>query len=241
VLANPHYVVSLLTGGRTGVLLGVRTLVVGALVAVLLAKLLLGRGAGMAFQLATGAATAALLLTISLSSHAAGGADRWVAVLLDWGHLLAAGIWTGGLLALALCGLAAAKRLLGSDLDAAADTAAALTRSFATGAQVCMLAIAVTGTYSVLVHTEGIRALGRSAWGVELIVKLAILATVLIVAGANTVSLVPRVSERAASLSARLSACGDLVVAVRIELVLAGVLVSIAAVLAGTAPPDQVV
>lgn len=240
-LTRPHDIVALLTNGRTGVLLGVRTLGVTALLAVLLAQLLLGRAARVAVDLAMGTAAAGLLLTISLSSHAAGGADRPVAVVLDWAHLLAAGIWIGGLLALALCGLAAAKRLLGTDLDAAAATAAALTRSFATGAQVCMVAIAATGVYSVLVHTDGIRALGGSAWGIELTVKLAVLATILIVAGANTVSLVPRVSARAGSLSARLTACGDLVVAVRIELVLAGVLICIAAVLAGTAPPDLVV
>ncbi|HEX4430753.1 MAG TPA: copper resistance protein CopC [Frankiaceae bacterium] len=240
-LTRPHDMVSLLTNGRTGVLLGIRTLGLAALLAVLLAQLLLGRAARMALHLVLGAASAGLLLTISLSSHAAGGADRPVAVVLDWAHLLAAGVWIGGLLALALCGLASAKRLLRSDLDAAADTVAALTRSFATGAQVCMVAIAATGIYSVLVHTDGIREFGGSAWGVELTVKLALLATVLIVAGANTVSLVPRVSARAASLSARLTACGDLAVAVRLELALAGVLICVAAVLAGTAPPDLVV
>ena len=66
-----------------------------------------------------------------------------------------------------------------------------------------------------------------------LVVKLALLATVLLLAAANSVSIVPRMSRRAASMSARLAACGDLVSAVRIELLLAGVLVAVAAVLAG--------
>ena len=239
-LTNPHDVISLLTNGRTGVLLGIRTLGIAALLALLLVQLLLASRPRLASHLAMGVASAALLLTISLSSHAAGGTDR-ASPSLSTGHTCwprasgSAACWGWR------CGARRRQTPPRQRPDAAAATAAALTRAFATGAQVCMVVIAATGVYSVLVHTDGIRAFGASAWGIELTVKLALLATVLIVAGANTVSLVPRVSARAASLSARLTACGDLVVAVRIELVLAAVLIGIAAVLAGTAPPDLVV
>jgi copper transport protein len=189
--------------------------------------------------LAVGAA--ALLLTVSLASHASSAAaDVPVAVALDWTHLLAAGIWTGGLLALALAAMPSARDLASRDLNAAADTAAALTRAFSNAAQICMLAVLATGSYAVLIHLEVFSDL-KASWGVELVVKLALWATVLLVAGANTLAIMPRMSARAASVTARLAACGDLASAVRFELALAAALVSIAAVLAGTAPPDQLV
>jgi FlaA1/EpsC-like NDP-sugar epimerase len=52
--------------------------------------------------------SAALLLTFSLQTHSS-ASDPFTGTLLDWGHLLAMGIWLGGLLPLALA-LRAARR-----------------------------------------------------------------------------------------------------------------------------------
>lgn len=231
---------ALLTGSRPGRLFGVRLFgLVVVLVALLLQRRKATRGGGSGIALA--ALPVLLLLTVSLASHASAAAvDAPLAVVMDWSHLIAAGVWTGGLLALALAALPAARDLMRRDQSAAADTAAALTRSFASAAQACMVAVLVTGAYPALVHLDRLADL-RASWGVELVVKLALWVTVLLVATVNTFSIVPRMSERAASVSARLVACGDLASAVRVELVLAGALLSVAAVLAGTAPPDQVV
>ena len=186
------------------------------------------------------AAAAALLGTVSLASHAAtAAADSPLSIAVDWSHLLAAGVWTGGLLALALAGLPAVRSLARRDPDLAVDQAAALTTAFSDAAQVCMLLVLVTGSYEALVHVSGVGELSGTAWGGELTAKLALWATVLLVATASTASLVPRISRRVAGASARLAACGELASAVRFELATATALITVAAVLAGTAPPDQ--
>lgn len=186
------------------------------------------------------AGSAALLGTISLSSHATTAtADAWLSVAIDWSHLAAAGVWTGGLLALALAGLPAARSSARTDLSAGADQAGRLTAGFSDLAQACMLVVLATGTYEALVHVTSLGALGRTDWGGELVAKLALWVTVLLVATVTTGSLVPRVSHRAAAATARLAACGELARAVRYELAGAAALIAVAAVLAGTAPPDQ--
>jgi copper transport protein len=229
---------SLITGTRPGLLIGMRLLGLLAILAVIpLQRRLASLGRHTYAILAVGAA--ALLLTVSLASHASTAAAYVpIAVALDWTHLLAAGLWTGGLIAMALAALPSARDIAGDDRVAAADTAAAFTRSFADTAQIAMLAVLATGVYASLTHLDGLRDL-RASWGIELVVKLALWMTVLLIAGANTVTIIPRMSARAASVTARLTACGDLASAVRFELALAAALVSIAAILAGTAPPDQ--
>lgn len=181
-----------------------------------------------------------LLGTVSLSSHAGTAvADAALSTAVDWGHLVAAGVWTGGLLALALAGLPVARAAARQDPAAGAEQAAALTARFSDAAQLCMLVVLATGLYGALVHVSGLSELGRTAWGGELVAKLALWAVVLLVASASTASLVPRITQRAAGATARLAACGELASAARFELATAMALISVAAVLAGTAPPDQ--
>ena len=186
------------------------------------------------------AAAAALLGTVSLASHAGTAtADSSLSVAVDWSHLIAAGVWTGGLLALAQAGLPAVQSLARRDPDRGVDQAAALTSAFSDAAQVCMLLVLVTGSYEALVHVSGVGELSGTTWGGELTAKLALWATVLLIAAASTASLVPRISRRVAGESARLAACGELASAMRFELATAAALITVAAVLAGTAPPDQ--
>ena len=72
-----------------------------------------------------------LLLTVAVSSHAGSTtADRWLSVGIDWSHLIAAGVWTGGLLCLALAGLPAARASGQQDPEAAAEQAGLLTARF---------------------------------------------------------------------------------------------------------------
>ena len=181
-----------------------------------------------------------MLGTVSLSSHAGtAAADAVLSMAVDWSHLVAAGVWTGGLLALALAGLPVARAAARQDPAAGAEHAAALTARFSDVAQLSMLVVLATGLYEALVHVSGLGQLGRTAWGGELVAKLALWAVVLLVASASTASLVPRISQRAAGATARLAACGELASAARFELAAAMALITVAAVLAGTAPPDQ--
>lgn len=194
-----------------------------------------GRATGAHLALGLG-----LLGTVSLSSHAGtAAADAVLSMAVDWSHLVAAGVWTGGLLALALAGLPVARAAARQDPAAGAEHAAALTARFSDVAQLCMLVVLATGLYEALVHVSGLGQLGRTAWGGELVAKLALWAVVLLVASASTASLVPRISQRAAGATARLAACGELASAARFELAAAAALITVAAALAGTAPPDQ--
>lgn len=232
----------LVTGTRPGHLLGARLLGLAAAVGLLLgARPGRRRTTGARALAALALLPLALLTTVSLASHAAvASTHAALGVALDWTHLLAAGVWTGGLLALALAAMPAARELVHLDEQAAAGTAAAFTGAFARTAQLAMLTVLLTGAYPTLSNIHGPTQL-RTNWGVELAIKLALWVTVLLVAAFATFWTVPRMSARAASVSARLTACGDLASAVRIELALAAALVVVAAVLAGTALPDQLV
>src|SRR5437867_5308304 len=69
-----------------------------------------------------------IALTRSLSGHAADWGDVTLAVLLDWLHLLAGGLWGGGLLALAYVVLPPVRRCADPQYVLLAD----LARRFAT-------------------------------------------------------------------------------------------------------------
>ncbi len=231
---------SFLSSTRTGQLLALREtglLLLGGALALSYtgSRRPAGRATGAYLALGLG-----LLGTVSLSSHAGTApADAALSMAVDWSHLVAAGVWTGGLLALALAGLPVARSAARQDPATGAEHAAALTARFSDVAQLCMLVVLATGLYEALVHVSGLGQLGRTAWGGELVAKLALWAVVLLVASASTASLVPRISQRAAGATARLAACGELASAARFELAAAAALITVAAVLAGTAPPDQ--
>lgn len=124
----------------------------------------------------------ALLYTFSLLSHAAamGGAAPLYADLL---HLLAAVLWAGPLLHLALLGgLKQANR---------AAAGPALRRLSAIGLT-AVLALSVTGAFNALTHASEPATFVGSAYGVSLWVKLALFALVLLAAARNRFRLLPR-------------------------------------------------
>jgi copper transport protein len=217
---------------RPGRLLLARLALLGALFALAGRRGLAGGRAGP--PLTAGLALAALG-TFSLTGHAvAVAADAAVAVLLDWTHLAAAGLWTGGLLALATAGRAAAPA---GHSRRAGDATAALTSGFSTVAQVAMVAVAATGAYAALVRVDALDDLGGTAWGTELAVKVALWLTVVPVATANALRLVPRISARVGRASQRRAASGELGTVVRLELALAAALLVVAAAMSASSPP----
>ena len=233
-------VVTFLTGTRTGLFLSARIALL-VVVAVLLIP------TGMRFPVKPGRVTAGLvasllaLVTISMSSHAAAvPADTVVAIGFDVLHLVAAGLWAGGLLGLALGGIPGARAVGGSNRRAVGDAAAALSSSFSVAAQLAMLAVLTTGGYLALLQISALEELAETAWGVALTIKIALWVTVLLFASANAIAFVPRLAERAAKAKRRLAASDELGSAVRLELVVAGALIAIAAVMSATAPPAAV-
>ncbi|MEP6666602.1 MAG: copper resistance CopC family protein [Nocardioidaceae bacterium] len=213
------------TGTRTGQLLLVR--LVAVLVTTMLLTLRTGGRIPTGPRLLAGLVAAVMtLLTFSLSSHAAAAAvDRPVAVIFDVAHLMAAGVWIGGLLGLALAGLPAARSVAGRDLDVMGISAAALFRSFSLTAQLAMLVVLVTGAYPALIQISATSDLGQTWWGVELTAKLALWVSVLLFAAAR---------------ARRLAALDQLRSAVRVELAMAGGLILVAALMSATAQPTQV-
>jgi copper transport protein len=226
------------TGTRTGWLLLARLVALAVTVAVLTAGGRLGARTRMGVALAGAAAT---LLTFSLASHAAAApVDRPAALAFDFAHLVAAGVWTGGLLGLALAGLPAARAAGGRNHDLVADTAAALFRSFSVVAQVAMLGVLVTGLYPTVLQVTGLSDLGTTGWGLALTAKLALWASILLFAAANAFTFVPALAGRVGAAARRLAAVDQLRSAVRVELGLAGALIVVAALMSASPQPSQV-
>lgn len=239
-LLRPDRLLTTAAATRTGTLLLVRLAAVAATVGLLTMLARRHRQARpvRAPGCAAVGAVVVLVLTFALSSHAATEADETVAVLLDALHLLAAGVWAGGLLGLGLAGLPAARRTGHLGPDAPADAAGALAGRFSLLAQTAMAALLATGAYAALIRVTALGDLS-TGWGRDLVVKLALWVTVLVVASGNALLVVPAIADRARTRAQRRAASGQLASSVRLELGLAAGLVVVAGLLSATAPPAQ--
>lgn len=239
-LLNPGRVLAAAAGTRTGTLLLLR---LGAIAAAVLLMAMVRRrhtDGRRTTRPTVGAAAAAgaLVLSFSLSSHAATEADAALAVSLDTLHLLAAGTWAGGLLALALAGLPAARRAAQIGPDASTHAVGVVVGRFSIVAQAAMGTLLGTGSYAALIRLTSWSDLS-SAWGRDLVVKLALWVTVLLIAAGNALFVVPALADRARSRAERRAAGDQLASSVRLELGLAAALIVTAGVLSATAPPAQ--
>lgn len=115
------------------------------------------------------AAGAGLLVGLALRSHAAG--DGVFAMLGDWLHLAAAGLWIGGLAALWISLQAAPARQRGRLAQALAPRV-----SFVSGAGLCV--ILATGVYAAWLNVPARLALLATPYGRILLVKLGLVAVI---------------------------------------------------------------
>jgi putative copper export protein/mono/diheme cytochrome c family protein len=132
--------------------------------------------------------TGGALGTLAFAGHAA-AVEPWTVAteLLDAVHVLAAGVWIGGLWPLArLCGLAAHEA--GADARPFAVLAA---RRFSTVALGAMLALLATGLWSAWTQVGTIPALIGTLHGRLLLLKLALLAPIAVLAVVNRRRLLP--------------------------------------------------
>lgn len=91
-------------------------------------------------------ATLLLAATFSVSSHAAGSLTLpWIAILADWLHLAAVGVWAGGLAALVLVLPVALAPYLG---EARRQALIAVLNRFSPIAAACLFVVVATGIYS---------------------------------------------------------------------------------------------
>jgi len=137
------------------------------------------------------AAGALLALTRSLSGHAADWGDMTLAVLMDWLHLLAGGLWGGGLWALACVVLPPVNRSADQHRVLLADCA----RRFARLASLALAVMLLTGLANAWVQVGTMRALWTTPYGRTLLVKLLLVGLVILLGAAHHYLSVPRLQQ----------------------------------------------
>ena len=185
--------------------------------------------------LGIGAALVAAGVAVSWSAHASSGNDASLGVGIDAVHLLASGVWLGGLVGL-LATLPRARRDLG-ETDGVRLCAAIVVR-FSGLAIACVGVLVVTGVYRALAELRSFSDLVDTGYGQALLVKLVVFAVLLVGGVYNRLVLHPRL-ERAA-LGVRPSdggAAERLRVSVTAEIVVAVALIGVVAVLVSLPPP----
>jgi copper transport protein len=205
-----------LLGSTTGVWLAWRAVMLAAAAGAVVGLLLAGPGKARPLVV-VGLAAAGGMLVHALAGHAAGPSPlRLLNLAAQWAHLVAVGVWIGGL-AWLLAGLRGRARL------------AAVRFSKLAGASLAV--VVLTGLARSLEELGGWQALLHSGFGRALGVKLTLFAGLLLLGARNRYRLVP-----ALAVPARRSASGRLRRSVSGELWLAaGVL--LAAALLSELPP----
>jgi copper transport protein len=159
---------------------------------------------------------AAILLTLSLSSHNAAVAEvRAAAIFSDYVHLLAAGFWVGGLCHLALGVPVILQTLSPSQRRAMLST---LIPRFSVVAILSVGTLMITGLYSGWVQVTIVEAVA-TPYGLTLLVKLGLVALLVFLGALNLLWVRPRLSreERASRWLQRLLV-GEAVLAVLVLL-----------------------
>ena len=134
-------------------------------------------------------ASLGILLTISLTSHAAAtiGIARF-ALINDIVHLTAAAVWVGGLLQL----IANTPLFIGGISESARRNALSrLIRRFSAAAALSVIVLIVTGVYSAWAQVTDFAAM-QTPYGSALAAKVALIALLLLVAAVNLIWIRPR-------------------------------------------------
>jgi copper transport protein len=150
----------------------------------------LGRPA--AWKTGLGYATAlALMLSVSLMSHAATEAQPLLPVIDDWVHIIGMTVWLGGL-AYLLSGLQA---LVPLEARLRTRLTSLSMGRFSNMALVSVGAIGVTGLFSASLRVGTLQALLTSVYGHALLFKQIFVAGLLVLAGVNLLILAPRLKR----------------------------------------------
>lgn len=163
-----------------------------------------------------------LLLTISLTSHAATEPHPVLPVLDDWIHLIGMTFWFGGLIYL-LSGLRELQQL---EDKTRTRLTSILAGRFSSMALISVLLIGLTGLYSAYLRVGSISALLSSIYGHALLLKQVFVAVLLCIAGLNLLFFTPLLNR------ARLSGAGNSTLVARfgkmvlVEIMVAGLLLA---------------
>lgn len=182
-------------------------------------------------------AALAIPITTSLNSHAAAADTSNLETLVDWVHLVAAGVWIGGLVQLLL-----AAALVAPYVSDRAGLLGALVRRFSLIALPSVTVIVATGAVQSISRLGGVKDLVHSDYGYTLLVKLVLLAPLMGLGAINLLIIGPRFArlarERAKDILASfLPWEGRFRLALLAEIALAVGILAATAVLTNTAPP----
>ncbi|GAC1356594.1 MAG: hypothetical protein NVSMB44_00560 [Ktedonobacteraceae bacterium] len=135
----------------------------------------------------------ALLIAVALSGHAAAvSGDLGIfAVLSDWLHLLAASLWIGGMLYLALIYLP----VLGQARIERAQVLLTILARFSPLAIAGVVIMAITGPFNATVHMESFNQLLTTAYGRALLVKVVLIGALLVTSAFHVGFLRPRLAK----------------------------------------------
>jgi copper transport protein len=188
-------------------------LVTGAGIAAV--AVLRGKGRNVAVALAGIGAAASMWVDVA-ASHAGAQAPVAANLLAQWAHIVAGGVWIGGLLALLV-----AVRGQPSEVKGRA------VRRFSTTAGVAIVVVAVTGTFRAVIEVGSVGQLFSTAFGVLVLVKVALFVVLAALGAVNRFGNVPRASRVLRGLR-RVGST---------EVVIGTAVVLVAAALVNVAPP----
>lgn len=178
------------------------------------------RGRGGWTLAAVGAAV--LGFTPALSGHAAGVQDvGWLALAADGLHVLGAGGWMGGLLAVVVAGIPVALR---QPTERGAATAA-LINAFSPTALFFAGVVVATGLFSAWLHVGEVSALWTTGYGRTLLLKLGVASLVFGTGAYNWLKVRPALGREEAAGRLRRSAALELAIGL-VVLVVTAVLVA---------------
>lgn len=140
---------------------------------------------------------AAAMLPFSLNSHAAApGQGRAAAVAADWIHLGASSVWVGGLLAL-LIGVVYAAR--GAPRESRRETYALIVPRFSTLAIASVIILSITGFYASWLQVGNLTALRETSYGQTLAIKVGLMVLMVVLGAINLFVIGPRLKRAALS------------------------------------------
>jgi copper transport protein len=182
-------------------------------------------------------AAMAIPITTSMNSHAAAEGTAKLQTMVDWAHLVAGGIWIGGLVQVLL-----AAGVIAPYVSDRAAFLGGLVRRFSLVALPTVGLIVGTGVVQSIDRLGGVDELVDSDYGYTLLAKVLLLLPLVALGALNLLVIGPRflrfTRERAQELLARVPALeGRLRLAVATEVALAAAILVATAILTNTPPP----
>jgi len=133
------------------------------------------------------ALTLGIALTTALIGHLADWGDLTPSVALDWAHVVAASLWTGGLAVLAVAG---------ARVEWPPDVLGVVAARFSRVAGICLAVVLATGAYSAWVQLPALSAFWTTDYGRVLAVKLLAVGALMVLGALNRYGIVAYLDAR---------------------------------------------